>query len=308
MTRIAIIGPGAIGSLLGARLFESGFDVFLVDRRKDRSEKVNKHGIEVRTSSGARTVMVPSFIDTKGLACPDLAIISVKCRDTGRAASQHESLIGDYSTVLTLQNGLGNITALAGIFGSSRVVGGVTTMGANEIEPGVIHHAGEGLTAVGTPGGGESSRADDVAAIFESAGMETKVVSNLDSWVWRKVLVNAAINPVTALLEVRNGEIASDPNLNRLVFGIVEEGLAVATALGVDIGMGLDEAVAMVMDVAQKTAENRSSMLMDRVKNKLTEIDCINGALVAFGEKSGLKIPVNRALVQLVKALERHIT
>ena len=304
MKRIAVIGPGAMGSLLGGYLFEGGLEVSLVDIDPQRSARVNAEGLRIIGSRGEKTLKIPSVLDAAPLGAVDLVLVTVKAYDTARAIAQHRSLVGPQTAVLTLQNGLGNVEALISVLGPGPVLGGTTTLGANELEPGVVQHAGEGDSFVGEFAGGESARASAVAAALSSAGIETRAVPDVPSRIWHKVLVNVGINPLTAIARVRNGEVASNADLAALSRAAVLEGATVARAAGVTLPVGDEELIAQVLGVAERTANNRSSMLMDRLRGQRTEIDRINGAIVDLGREHDVPTPVNETLTRLVRAIE----
>ena len=304
MRRIAVIGPGAMGSLLGGYLFEGGLEVTLVDKNPQRSARVNAQGLRITGSRGEKVLEIPSVLDVAPLGPVDLVLVTVKAYDTAGAMAQHRGLVGPETTVLTLQNGLGNVEALRSVVGEGPVLGGTTTLGANELEPGVVQHAGEGDTYVGEPAGGESERARAVAASFGSAGIQTRATADVTSRIWHKVLVNVGINPLTAIARVRNGEVARNADLAALSRAAVLEGAAVARAAGVALPLGDEELIEQVLGVAERTGSNRSSMLMDRLRGQRTEIDRINGAIVDLGRERDVPTPVNETLARLVRAIE----
>jgi 2-dehydropantoate 2-reductase len=198
---------------------------------------------------------------------------------------------------LTLQNGLGNFETLAASLGEERVAYGVTTLGASLIQPGLVRLAGDGPVTLG-----EHGRIEEPAALLQKAGFQVEQVADPKSLLWGKLVINAAINPVTALLNVPNGELLKDPAAHALLQSAAREAAAVASACG--IRLPYPDAVVAVESVAQRTAANYSSMLRDVQRGSPTEIDAISGAIVRAGNETGVPTPVNRTLWQLVKALE----
>ncbi|MDQ7028515.1 MAG: 2-dehydropantoate 2-reductase [Ardenticatenia bacterium] len=231
-----------------------------------------------------------------------LALVFVKSYATRRAAHQTRRVLAADGLALTLQNGLGNREVLAEILGEERVVQGVTSHGATVLGPGRVRHAGAGATQLAAPLPELRPRVAGIADLLSDAGIETRLVEDLQALIWGKLIVNVGINPLTAILRVHNGVLAEDKVCRRLVVKAVEEAVAVARALG--IPLPYDDPVAHVFQVAKATGANRSSMLVDVLRGTPTEIDVINGAVVREGTRHGVPTPFNAALVEVVKALE----
>ena len=296
------MGAGAMGCLYGGHLAEAGVDVSLVDVWREHVDAINAKGIHMTGVSGDRVVHIPATTDPETIGEVDLVLLFVKSYDTRKAVQDSGSLIGGDTYVLTLQNGLGNLEAITEAVGSGRVLGGTTSHGSTLVGPGEIRHAGVGPTVIGALDRGPWSMAEKIAETFNDAGLQTRFSGDVRSDIWGKVLVNLGINALTALTGLRNGPLLDVPELRRLMRLAVEEGMRVAEADGVDLG--LIDHVAHVYEVAEATGANRSSMLQDVDRGRRTEIDALNGAVVGLGEKMGVETPVNRALTALVKGLE----
>lgn len=299
--RIAIIGAGAMGSLLAAKLSPLG-DVRLVSSWADQVREVRASGLRITNLGGNKTTIpVRITIDPVDAGPVDLAIICVKSHQTDAAAEKAARLLKPSGLALTLQNGLGNADRLAAVLGAARVVQGVTSHGATMLEPGHVRHAGSGLTWFETrPAIAE--RVAAIKALFEQAGFETHIAGNLDSVVWGKLVINAGINALTAILRVPNGVLAQTQPAERVMLAAVAEAVAVARAKG--IALPYDDSAAQVNRVALATAANRSSMLADVARSMPTEVMVINGAIVRAGLETGIETPVNRMLLWLIEAIE----
>jgi len=302
--RVAVVGAGAMGCLYGGLLAEAGVDVSLVDVWGEHVDAINAKGLHITGVSGDIVVRVPATTNPETVGRVELVLLFVKSYDTSKAMRDSMPLIGGDTYVLTLQNGLGNLEAIAESVGLGRVLGGTTSHGSTLVGPREIRHAGVGPTVVGTLERGSRGTAEKVANTFNGAGLLTRVSDDVRGDVWGKVLVNLGINALTALTGLRNGQLLEVPELRRLMRLAVEEGMRVADADGVDLAP-IDH-VAHVYEVAEATAANRSSMLQDVERGRRTEIDALNGAVVGLGEKLGVETPVNRALTALVKGLEHR--
>lgn len=292
--KIVIFGAGAIGGLLGAHLAGNN-DVTLVCR-KEFAAAVNRDGLRVTGLSDIR-VRPKAVTSARGLEPPDMLFITVKAYDTRAAAAEVRHIAGAGTMIVSLQNGLGNLEAIAEALPHAKVVAGVTSHGALVTEPGVIEHTGRSYTVVGGPG------AEPVAKVLSEAGIETSVSGDIKADIWYKALVNSAINPIATLMRSPNRVLVEDARLRELAGRVVSEGSAVARAGGI----GIDEAAAFdrAMRVAADTAGNRNSMLLDAERGRRTEIMQMNGAISAYGREAGIPTPANDLLTTLINALPR---
>ncbi|HXZ43889.1 MAG TPA: 2-dehydropantoate 2-reductase [archaeon] len=295
--KTAILGPGALGCLFGAYLTEGGLDVTLIDHRPERAGNLEAAGIFVQGVRGGRHVRVKATAESGALGPVDLVMVCVKAYDTEEALGLHRILVGSSTTVWSVQNGLGNVETMGRLIPVDRLVGGSTTMGANLLAPGRVHHAGEGETFIGELDGRLSPRVEQIAKAVSVAGIPVQARSDIQQLIWRKVLINVAINALTAILRVRNGVLVEHESTMRVMEEAVREAVRAAATRG--ICFAEDEALAQAKEVARRTAGNRSSMLADMLAGRRTEIDYLNGAIAAM-----VPAPVNRVLADLVWALE----
>lgn len=302
--KILIIGPGAIGGLFAARLTEGGNDVLLLCNKRDLANAINRDGLHIEGIGGERDVSVKaSFVSGKLDFEPELAMVCVKAYSTECVARDLPSQISDNTAVLSLQNGLGNVEMLKATLGDGRILAGTTSHGATVLAPGRIRHAGEGDTIIGETGPHSSDRAARIADVFTASGFNTTVTENTAGLLWGKLLINVGINPLTALLQVKNGALLEIPEAAEIMRDAVLEALQVAQRAGIRIEF--PDAVEKVRSVAKLTSANISSMRQDVMKGKRTEIEAICGAVVREGERLGVETPVNRTLLRLVHSLEK---
>ena len=300
--RVFVIGSGAISSLYAGYLAKGGVDVTMVARNAEVVEQIKKNGLRIEGIRGEHTIKLPVVTDVGDDPQADLVLICVKAYDTAGAVEQHAKLFGENTLAVTVQNGIGNVEEVTQRIGEQNVLAGTTTMGAFVAGPGVVHHAGEGETTLGEVRGGKSERAANIAETLTAAGLPTKVSENINVLLWTKLCINVAINPLTALLRVRNGVLAEHEETRSVMLAGVNETITLARKLGIELeGEALR---ARVIEVAQLTAKNKSSMLVDSLKGKRTEIGYINGAVARLGREHGVPTPVNDVLANLVSAQE----
>jgi len=290
-----------MGCLFAALLAESGADVALIDYRPERASLIDARGVIVEEAGAERSVSVRASADPAAAGTADGVIFMVKAHATEGAALRLAGSIAPGAWVMSLQNGMGNVEALAAAFGADRTLAGVTSQGATLKDAGSIRRAGLGETFIGELDGAMTERIETLAAVFAAAGIPAEASRDVNALLWRKLLVNAGINPLTALLRISNGEILERPEARETLEAAVAEAAAVARAAGVDIGV--PDAVALVEEVARRTAGNISSMHQDVLDGRRTEIDFICGAVVREGERLGVPTPVNRILRFLIQAM-----
>ena len=294
---ILILGTGALATLFAARLAKAGHIVSMLGTWMDGIDALNRDGARLVDANGKETQYpVHATDDPRECEGTKYAIVLVKAWQTERVAHQLKECLADDGIALTLQNGLGNRETLIHSLGLDRVALGITTTGATLLGPGLAKAGGEGIISL------EQNQAiGPMEEAFRSAGFNIQLVEDAQSLVWGKLVINAGINPLTALLRVKNGELLERSSARELMQALAIETANVAQAE--NIALPFDDPVTMVEDVAHKTAANTSSMLQDVLRNAPTEIDAICGAVVKAAQKHGMEAPVNRVCLELVKAL-----
>lgn len=295
--KILVMGAGAIGSLFGGLIADVGHDVLLVGRKK-HVEKIKEKGLCI---SG----LTEKIIKVKATTSPrnieaDFILFTVKSYDTEEAVKELSLSIKNNTIVISMQNGLGNEEKIANVIGFKHVISGVTSYGALFKEPGHIIHSGIGYTALGELDGKITERLREISDIFNNTGIETEISTDIRRKKWEKLVINAAINPITAIARVKNKAL-----LGEGFRWIMEEAVIEAVSVAKKEKMAIyDDIIEKVREVAERTAENESSMLQDIKRGRKTEIEAINGEIVRKAEKKGLYTPVNKTLYQLVKSIE----
>jgi 2-dehydropantoate 2-reductase len=317
--RITIVGAGAMGSLLAARLIsareasppdnpESGIEhVLLYGRPSAHLDRIRSHGLTLTERDGTNnTWRIPVSSDPADVEGSDLVIVLVKAWASAEAVAPLKTRLSRDAVVLTLQNGLGNAsairTALLNEGVRPHVWLGVTTQAAIRTAPGEVTHTGGGTTVIGRRSSHANTQLKEIATALTAANWQTFAIDDIHRWVWRKLAVNAAINPLTALAGVPNSEIMNDSALHTSAIALASEVVAVAQAHGVAIKKEL--VLASVDEVARETGSNRSSMLVDLEHGARTEIDAINGAVLSEATRVGIRVPANQLVTALIRARE----
>jgi 2-dehydropantoate 2-reductase len=302
--RVCIVGVGAVGSLFAAHLAQvDDVEVWGYDVVAPHVEAINRNGLKL-VGAAELTGRVRATTDASELPPCDFGIVAVKSMYTGAAISEcaHAFAAG---AVASVQNGVGNEEVIAEHV--EQVIRGTTFPAGRVLEPGVVQMDTRGDTWLG-PFEPRPASIDDVrrlAAAITAGGMNTKALEDARGAQWTKLIFNAATNPIGALTRLTHGRVVELPETRRLVTGLVNEGKAVADALGITLDSDPDELV----DHAAKVAyEHRASMLQDVLAERATEIDAMNGGIVRFGSEQGVPTPLNEAIAALIKGLEHSWT
>jgi len=302
--KTVIVGAGAMGILMAAKLCRAGRSVWLFEINAERVTQIREQGITLEDSAGRwRTDAVRVTSNPAEIGSADAVFFLVKAFDTAAAVERILPVVTDHTSVLTLQNGLGNIEAIQHCISPDQILAGTTAHGALRLADGHVRHTGVGDTVVGAVDVNSKIHLEKVVDLFRGTDVALTVTKDVDSLLWGKLLINISINPLTAITGINNGKLPEIPHLVTVVQQVLDEGTRVAGAAGVEIPFAtpLDK----VLQVCRNTAANRSSMLQDVLAGGKTEIDYLNGAVVRAGQQYGVSVPVNRVLVQLVRSVEQ---
>lgn len=302
--KIAIIGSGAMGSLYGGILAENGHDVYFIDVFKDHVEAINKRGLCIVKDNKERFIKnAKAVVDSSSIGVVDLAIVFVKSTITDIAIEGNKNIIGKDTIVLTLQNGLGNIEKINKVVDRTQIIVGTSANGASFIEPGKIRHSGHGGTVLGEISGEKTNRIKKIHEIMDLEELgNAKVSGSVMSLIWEKLIVNCGINPLTALTNLKNGELLENRESEEILEMVVAEAIEVAKRS--NINLSFDNAD-YCKEVCRATSENQSSMLSDVLNKRRTEIMNINGAIVRIGEELGIDTPYNKVMTNLILLKEK---
>lgn len=309
--RIAIFGTGALGSLLAARLAKTeAAEVTVAGTWPAALDVMRELGVTLL--EGENEVAIPVTVIDRGSADRgsiedvgtfDLAIVAVKSAQTASVARDIAPRLDSGGLVVTLQNGLGNRERLARALGDARVAAGTTAAAATLEGPGRVRFGGDGGTWLAPPASGsiDDPRLRRLESLLGQAGFDVALREDADVLLWGKVAVNCAINPLTALAGVPNGDLLVSRQRRDLVAAIAAEVATVAKAKGIHL---LEDPAERALAVARATARNTSSMLQDVRAGRPTEIEALSGAVVREAEGLGLTAPLNRALADAIRRFD----
>ncbi len=293
--KVAIMGAGAVGCYYGAMLARAGHPVTIV-ARPQHVEAVQERGLILETGSFTEAVRVDATVDPSGVVDADIILFCVKSTDTVAAGREMAPYVERNGLVLSLQNGVDNAERLQTTLGRP-VVPTAVYVAVDMPEPGHVRHHGRGELVIGP-----SPKSRDIATAFQHAGIPTEISDNVDEVLWAKLIVNCAYNALSAIAQQPYGRLMDVEGVRDVMTDIVAECLAVAERLNIKVS---GDILSTVLELAASMPNQYSSTAQDLARGKKSEIDHLNGYVVQTAAKLGIKAPVNRALLVLVKLLER---
>ena len=312
--KIAVIGAGAMGSMLGAYLQAGGADVTLVVRRKELADALASPGLTMKTygaeEGGAKPVPMKAAVGVEGLPVMDAVLLMVKGPDTKAAMASAAPVIGPETKIVTLQNGIGNTDLIAETVPRENIFYGCLNMSAIMEAPAVLTVGlfGDTNVVLGSVVRGESQTAfgEELCSLFRAGGVTAAYTEDVDREVWYKLLVNVAVNAGCGLVRLRGGEAGEDPQYTLLAVDMIKEAVAVAAKSGVQLDFGYF--MTHVLPSARKTSgKHYPSMAQDMmIRKSKTEIEFLNGAVERLGAKYGVPTPVNTTVSRLVRVIENN--
>ncbi|REE93002.1 2-dehydropantoate 2-reductase [Paenibacillus taihuensis] len=317
--KIIIVGAGALGLLYGARLARAGVDILMLTYSDNQAEQLNKEGIALIEGENlvsripVKAASLRSYIADAGQAqekC-DWIWLAVKQAHLDESmlaqlavlVKQAKTSNAEETPIVALQNGIGHMDKLRAAMPQVPLYAAVTTEGALRVDSNTVHHTGSGSIMLGIwPRSDEitSNRQNLLLKTMEGAGIEAYLSNEVENRVFHKLLINAVINPLTAIFDVRNGDLPLDPQRKRLMETLHTESEQILLAAGM---VSEGDSWQRVLQICEATARNESSMLRDVQASRVTEVDWINGGIVSLARKLGKPAPMNEAVLTMIKAL-----
>lgn len=293
---LIIVGSGAVATLFAVQLASTGIPVTMLATWKEGIEAIQQEGVKAICPDGselaARVKITNDPFSLDELV--DDALILVKAWQTERAARQVNYLLAEDGIALSLQNGLSNRETLVMELGASRTACGVIVLGAQLVQPGVVKTTGHPLVQLE-----KNEKLKKIRKMLEKANFRVEEYEDISVIQWRKLIINAVINPLSAVLGFRNAELVSNPYAHDLLATLISETVTIAEAAGVNLDADMQD---LIHEVIKKTGANQSSMLQDKQRGAPTEIEAINGFLLRVAEAVGIDAPLNRSLISMIKA------
>jgi len=314
--QMLIVGIGALGGTIAARAIGAGLPVRLAARNTESAEVLRRSGLRVSGIAGgevqADTIDVAAFEDYGKEKQFDLILLATKAQEALKVAPCLVGLLAPEGVILPIQNG-GVARALADRLGEDRILGGISTLGATMVEPGVYEQKNAGHLPIGELAGGVSERVEQVARALGRA-IEVKVSSNLTGAIWSKLLINCSVTTLGALCSQTMRQYMETESGNQVFRRTYEETLSVTLAIGtrlerlaVDPIPPAEQYESWVEAIIAFYGDVKPSMLQDFERHRKTEIDFINGYVATLGHASGMPVPMNAAITELVHQIERGV-
>ena len=297
-------GAGAMGSIFGGRLFQGGHDVLLYDVAENAVRKINEDGLRiVDKNNEVQVIPVKASINAADSQNSDVVIIFTKCFHTEVAVKSLRPYLNKSTQILSLQNGWGNAQTISAITGADNLLIGVNYISGTLLEPGYVKQAGNPIAFIGR----WSKPVDEVTArlseMFTRCGIHTTMSNDVISEIWKKLALNVATLPTSALLRLQAHLLVAYEPMVQLMGALVMETIAVARAQ--NIQLDYEERINTIVNLLKNATGGKSSMLQDVEAGRKTEIEVINGAIVKAGEQYGIATPFNQSMVLLIKSLEQ---
>ncbi len=305
--RVAVFGAGAVGCFHGAKFAQAGAPVVLIGRAS-HVQAIRADGLLFESAGEQRRIALEASTDPHALADADLVLLCVKSRDTPTAAATLAREMKPGALLVSLQNGVENVPLIRAAGGLDPLAA-VVYVAVSMSGPGHLRHAGRGdlvLGEFGAPPPGamrQPDRVRTVAGLFERAGVPCPVSQDVRTDLWAKLVMNCAMNPVSALGRTRYGRMIDDAATRDLLGAVVQECVAVAYAEGVALPAA-EELLQAVLALGNAMREASSSTAQDLAAGRPTEMDALNGYVARRARALGIAAPVNRTLYTLVRLLE----
>lgn len=294
---IAIIGSGALGCLFACKLAAAGYAPVMLTDWQPAIEAIEKNGVRVRNENDQEiSARIEVVSDPKKVKPCGIALVLVKSWQTAAVADQVKEFLTEDGVAFTLQNGLGNLEVLSTELGDHRAAAGICTLGSQVLSPGYVKQSGTGNVTLGN-----FNHAQALKIILNRSNIPTAIEENISGLLWQKAIANAAINPLTAILSIPNGDLLSNSWAIKLMRKLIREAEEIASLAGVTLPES--NMTEYVLEIIRSTHGNISSMLQDLRNGRETEIDSINGMFVKFGAELGYSASYNQAIMLVVKSL-----
>jgi 2-dehydropantoate 2-reductase len=302
--KIVVVGVGAMGSLFAGYLARVQEELWVYDVWKEHIDAIRRDGLLMIRNNAERRVNLRAVSDPSEPGVADFILIFVKYPHTRQAIRDARPMIGPHTGVLTLQNGIGNAEILQEEIPDEQILFGLTTLTSELLGPGHIEESfqGQGTTYFWPLTGEVDARAERICAAFNQAGIHTEISSDVELRIWKKLIVNACQNTLSAITRLKVGDRFDQEETRPIFEGVISEIVQVARKKGIPLDE--EEARRYNKQVGEEAREHVPSMLVDVKNKRRTEIDCLNGTVIREGERLGVSTPFNRTIYGLIRVIE----
>jgi 2-dehydropantoate 2-reductase len=302
--RFVIVGAGAMGSLFASHIAQAEPETWVYDVWKEHIAAIQASGLRVKHGASERTVRLRAISEAAQAGRADVILLFVKYNQTREALGAARPLVGADTVLMTLQNGLGNVELIRELFPANPLFYGFTTLTSELLGPGRIEasYAGQGDTFVWSADGARHPQLDEICALLNRGGIHTTVAPDIELMIWKKLIVNCCLNTLCAVTGLSVGQLADRPESWPILEGLADEIVGAAQRKGI----ALERAAAhsFLRSVAEEARNHFPSMLIDVRHRRITEIECLNGAVLRECARHGLAAPYNQTLYSLIRVIE----
>ncbi|MBE9537261.1 MAG: ketopantoate reductase family protein [Proteobacteria bacterium] len=300
--KIAVVGAGAVGGYFGGRLAEAGHDVCFLARGR-HLDALRSNGLIIKSCKGDAAIdPVVATDNPDEIGECHIVLFCVKSFDTAETAEAIRPLVGNSTTVISLQNGIENEEVLGEILGKEKVMGAVTFIGSRISEPGVIMHTAAGNLSIGETDGSMSVRGDNICRLFESSGIEARLTENIKKAMWQKMVWNCGFNAITALTGCTASEVLVLDESRIAIESTMIEVITLAKKLGIELSEDLP---GKMIAHSEGQGAIRTSMLIDMESGRPMEIEALNGTISRKAKALGLASPINDTLYGMISSVNK---
>lgn len=301
--KIAVLGAGAMGCFYGAQLSKAGQDVTLLDINVPHIEAIQARGLLVRHRDGEERITVRACRPAEYPGIADVVIVFTKGIHSAGALASLAGAVGPETLLVSFQNGLGHERVMGAYADPERIVIGTTSFPSDLVENGVIATGGDGVTRMMTVCGLVTPGLERLHTVFKEAGLNPELTANVFAAIWEKAAFNAALNALMAVTSLQQGYLGQTKEGMELAHTVVDEVTGVAQKKSVPVNSARVHEMVDKLMVAH--FDHCPSMLQDVLHGRVTEVDCINGAVVREAEAMGILVPVTKVLYQLICVIQQ---
>lgn len=299
--KIAIIGPGAMGSIYSA-LLSQRHETYLIGKNQEQINMINENGIKL-LDNGIEQTYYPKATTASNLSdTVDVVILFVKAHASKEALTSNQHIIGNHTYLMTLQNGSGHEYLLQQFCPTERIIIGTTEDSGTILSSGYVRRGGSGVTNLGMLAEDNDSILETLKNEFHPCGLDVKIHENIQQLIWNKLFSNASLSALTGILQVPMGFISGNEDAWSLTEILIHEAANVARGLGLEADE--DAIKEKVKKTATTTPEGLPSICVDLKNGKVTEVDTISGSVVRASKLCGVPAPTHEFVVHLIHAME----